>query len=164
MLSIQDILRAQTVARWNIVGVTRPQSVAEHTFNVVFLSRRLARAINIPDERIIKYALEHDLNEIVLGDIPTPTKKRALARGWDLNDLFPGGKNKVDGVELQIVEIADVMDAVHYVSQYGVGRHAAVVKERLMKTLTKRIGESIPHLRTVAWSVFRELTCGEYTI
>lgn len=164
MLNIQDILRAQTVARWNIVGVTRPQSVAEHTFNVVFLSRRLAKAIDIPDERIIKYALEHDLNETVLGDIPTPTKKRALARGWDLNDLFPGGKNKVEGVELQIVEIADVMDAVHYMSQYGVGRHATVVKERLLKTLTKRIDESAPRLRMAAWSVWRELTIGEYTI
>ena len=125
MLKIQDILRAQDIKRWTIVRTVRNQSVAEHTFNVVMIARAIAALAKIDDDEIIKFALEHDLDEILTGDIPSPTKKRARSIGVDLNKLESKGKHAMPGPEVRaVVKAADMIENLWFLVENGVGRHA----------------------------------------
>ena len=59
-------------------------SVAQHSFHVMAVVRRLAP--NCPDDGL-RFALLHDAHEIVLGDIPNPTKV-LLKRFSDVKPTF----------------------------------------------------------------------------
>ena len=59
-MNINDILLAQNIARWTIVSTIQKQSLAEHLFNVTMIARNIATEANMPDDKIIKYALDHD--------------------------------------------------------------------------------------------------------
>ncbi|MBW2637435.1 MAG: HD domain-containing protein [Deltaproteobacteria bacterium] len=124
MLKIQDILRAQDIKRWTIVRTVRQQSLAEHTFNVVMVARAIARKASLSDESIIKYALEHDLDEILTGDIPSPTKKRMRKAGIDLLKIESRGKNVPISMTMCVVKAADLIENLWFLREHGVGRHA----------------------------------------
>jgi len=68
-------------AGWQMRGVPRVESVAEHSFGVVFVAlaladviedeaRRESRARTLDLEKILLMALLHDLAEVRLGDLP----------------------------------------------------------------------------------------------
>lgn len=133
-MKINDILRASGVTRWHIVRTVRPQSLAEHTFDVVMIARAIAKIAGYDDYEIIKAALLHDLDEIVTGDIPTPSKKRARDNGWELNDLY----KSITGRELSIdeslvIQVADRLADLHWLWLHALGPHANRVYE-LMAT------------------------------
>lgn len=137
MLKIHEIMRAQNVSRWSLIATTRQQSVAEHTFNVVMLVRAMAKLMYMKDEQLIKAALEHDLDEVITGDIPSPTKATAKQLGMDLG-LMEGPKKNEDALSGQaksLLKIADIIDAVHFLDNFGTGRRAAVVQEELTDVL-----------------------------
>jgi len=126
-LQIQDLLRAGGVDRWHIVRTTQRQSLAEHTFNVVMIARAICKEAHIPDEKVIKAALEHDLDEIVYGDIPTPTKSK-LKHKVNINDLIDNTKhNDLSDTEKNIVKIADMLEACWFIHEFKTGRHAEAV-------------------------------------
>ena len=53
------------------------------------ISRRIAIEMGYDEDdvkTIMLAGLVHDLDEVITGDIPTPTKMRAKAQGVDLND------------------------------------------------------------------------------
>lgn len=131
-MKINDILRASGVTRWHIVRTVRPQSLAEHTFDVVMIARAIAKNAGYDDYEIIKAALLHDLDEIVTGDIPTPSKKRARENGWELNDLYKSitGREISDDESL-IIQIADRMADLHWLWLHALGPHANKVYELL---------------------------------
>ena len=131
-MKINDILRASGVTRWHIVRTVRPQSLAEHTFDVVMIARAIAKNAGYDDYEIIKAALLHDLDEIVTGDIPTPSKKRARENGWELNDLYKSitGREITDDESL-IIQIADRMADLHWLWLHALGPHANKVYELL---------------------------------
>lgn len=134
-LNIQDILRAQDIARWTIVNISRPQSLAEHTFNVVAIARAIATYAGVEDTNIIKYALDHDLDEIITGDIPTPAKETMKIR-----DQYAGkSKDACSQKEIAIVMIADLIEAVNYLNVHALGRHAVQVQDNLIDRLNSRI-------------------------
>lgn len=117
------------VPRWPILRVNRRQSVAEHSFYVALYAAEIAQAIGWqgPYEQLMLHALTHDLDEIVTGDINSPTK-RAMDPGarvqldawidkkmrerstvdsaWALSD--PGEQAKL------IVKLADMVEGVLY--------------------------------------------------
>lgn len=69
------------VERWAIVRTIRRQSVAEHSYFVAMMMPRLLREYGFGHrpEMIadaIEYALLHDRDEVLSGDIATPIKKR----------------------------------------------------------------------------------------
>lgn len=132
MLEIQDILRAQEVHRWNIVATIRNQSLAEHTFNVVFIARAICKEMNHPDDAVIKLALEHDLDEIVTGDIPTPTKDRMRQLGFNPDDVHGGEVKSRGGIAKAIVKAADMIEASWFIEQNAITRHAQEVKQYMM--------------------------------
>ncbi|KKN27334.1 hypothetical protein LCGC14_0865590 [marine sediment metagenome] len=125
-MKINDILRASGVTRWHIVRTVAPQSLAEHTFDVTMIARAIAKIAGYDDYEIMKAAMLHDLDEIYTGDIPTPTKVRARENGIELNDLYA----KVTGRELSynetlIIQIADKLADLYWLSMYGLGSHAS---------------------------------------
>jgi HD superfamily phosphodiesterase len=160
-MEIQDIMLAQDVKRWTIVRTIRDQSLAEHTFNVTMIARAIARKLNIDDCRIIKYALDHDLDEILTGDIPTPAKARLkISTSYD-------GKSfkECDSRESSIVAMADIIEAIAFITDNQVGRHAHTVGDYLMDRFQNRcnlIGAMDPALVEACNSVVKDLLSGKY--
>jgi hypothetical protein len=98
------------------------------------IARAIAKIAGYDDYEIIKAALLHDLDEIVTGDIPTPSKKRARDNGWELNDLY----KSITGRELSIdeslvIQVADRLADLHWLWLHALGPHANRVYE-LMAT------------------------------
>ena len=73
----KELRDASYVPRWSIVRTVRPQSVADHSFYVAVYAAQIADAIDWdgPTGMLMKYALVHDLDEILSGDIAGPAKK-----------------------------------------------------------------------------------------
>lgn len=160
-MKIQDLMLAQDVKRWTIVRTIRDQSLAEHTFNVVMISRAIAKEMNIDDTKIIKYALDHDLDEILTGDIPTPAKERLK-----INTAYDGKSFKeCDSTEASIVAMADIIEAIAFITDNQVGRHAHVVGNYLTDRYTQRcnlIGSVNPSLVKACNVVIGQLLDGKY--
>jgi putative hydrolase of HD superfamily len=59
---------------WVVRGLTDVESVADHSFGVVFVSLVLAELVGEPvnREKVLTMALVHDLPESAITDIPTP--------------------------------------------------------------------------------------------
>ena len=71
------------IKRYAGINLKRPESVAEHSYYVILLSLALVEDYNLRNpqktisvEEVMKKATLHDLEEGVLGDIPTPIKKQ----------------------------------------------------------------------------------------
>lgn len=73
-------LRASLIRRWAIIDMAREQSVAEHSFNVAMIARKIAETMGFSEEAVNKImvrALDHDWpEEIYTGDVPSPCKER----------------------------------------------------------------------------------------
>jgi 5'-deoxynucleotidase YfbR-like HD superfamily hydrolase len=141
MLTLTEILRAQNVNRWNLIATTREQSVAEHTFNVTMIVRALAKALKIDDNLLTKAAIEHDLDEVMTGDIPSPTKALARQMGMDLGKIEGAKKNcdRLMPLDKTVLKFADLLESVHFLDNFGTGHRATVVKEELMDSCSVMI-------------------------
>lgn len=138
-MDIHNILRAQYIKRWTIVHTIHQQSVAEHTFNMTMIARAICKEAGIPDEMVIKACLEHDLDEIITGDIPTPAKKLAIDKGIDLRFLHNGAKIRdMPYNEMAIVAMADLIEAAWFISENAVGRHPKWVEDIIVESLEKQ--------------------------
>lgn len=145
MLNLIDILRASHVSRWNIVNVSRHQSVAEHTFNVCMIARRLCKELDLDDEEITKAALEHDLDEVIFGDLPSPIKAELMTKGVDINSIVGHKMRDLCSRDEVILKVADLLDAILFLQDHAIGTHAAgvlsEVKERLDGYLSSAIAD-----------------------
>ncbi len=163
IMNLQDILRAQDIERWTIVNVVRKQSLAEHTFNVIAIARSLARYVGIRDENIMKYAFDHDLDEILTGDIPTPAKEMLKTK-----DAYIGkSRSRCDSIELAIVSLADSIEAIWYINIHGLGRHSVQVCDYLIDKLNKRVAlysSMSSKLEEAVGKVVRDINEGEFTL
>lgn len=82
LLEINDALsRLKEIKRagWVERGVENPESVADHSFNVVALSVILADARGLDVAEVARMAILHDLPEAVIGDL-TPSQKKEKLR------------------------------------------------------------------------------------
>lgn len=143
MLKIQDILRAGDTTRWNIVHTSKTSTVAEHQYNVAMLVREIAKRLGCPDSDLVTAALEHDLDEVIMGDIPSPTKEKARKIGIELNDLKIHQQIPLTKEQMEILKIADIMENAWFVANYGIGRHAKQVSEE-METKLHRAMSVLP--------------------
>lgn len=141
MLSLTEILRAQNVNRWNLIAVTREQSVAEHTFNVVMIARAICKKVGIDDNLMTKAAIEHDLDEVLTGDIPSPTKIKARQLELDVGKLEGAKKNcdRQSPKDKFILKFADLLESVHYLDNFGTGHRAKVVRDELKDELDVKV-------------------------
>lgn len=147
-LTIAEQMRASHVTRWHIVQTARKQSLAEHLFNVCILAVDLAGRIKWPgvmhhSEKLalMNWALRHDLIEVRTGDIPTPFKKvlKEMYGGAVMHNAESSIDNDqsglarlVAGTEIEaIVKMADMVDAIQFVTDNGLGNHSKAVLDGL---------------------------------
>ena len=174
MIKIQDVLRAGHIKRWNIINTTRQQTLAEHLFNVAMISDVLLERLHQQEYRDITlaWALMHDVPEVVCGDTPTPTKKRMEARGFDMEKIYdeidPTYKATKEtaeevnfGMPWKIVKAADLMEAIHFLTENGVGNHAKNVANTIQYKLDIHIKKYFGSNYNTLWDVFNEIMVGD---
>ena len=155
-LTLSEQLRASHVKRWQIVNTVRPQNLAEHHYNVSVIAGALVQRTKdpiyyAPKEmlRLLYWSLTHDIIEVLTGDTPTPYK-RVLKQvaGLDVIDKseevvdadYIADKNRVAGTTIEMyVELADLIEAIWFLSDHGVGAHAQQVKEGMQRELAKQV-------------------------
>jgi Predicted hydrolases of HD superfamily len=127
-MNIYDILRLQEVKRYPICHTNRDQSVAEHSYNVAMIAMELAEDWADPAMKldIITYALSHDLEEVYTGDIPSSFKRRLRIECPAVIKLLDGDKEISPDVRA-IVKLADCLEAIYYVRQFGGSRLAEII-------------------------------------
>ena len=122
-----DVMRMMVIKRWGIISMTRTQSVAEHSYNVAMMALNIynnSRRIDVSVERILTLALTHDLPEIHTGDIPMPLKTDEIKQAVKEyeNATYPqlsAYKYHCMEVELLVVKVADIMEAITYCRRYS---------------------------------------------
>ena len=158
------ICRAAHIERWSTVRTRRSQNIAEHQWAVAMLAMLICRRLNLPDSNacaVVQLAMVHDLDEVITGDIQSPTKNwlrtipgvreelEALARRIDLLAEAEQDTNKF---EREIVKCADLLEQIEFVRQEGQGRRATAayrwLSARLDETLARieagyRYGEDL---------------------
>jgi 5'-deoxynucleotidase YfbR-like HD superfamily hydrolase len=142
MLNLRQKLRASHVKRWHIVDTTRPQSVAEHSFNVALLAEEICSITNADHDfrmMVQRYAIHHDIPEVALGDLPTSVKSvfgdEALEEVEQLSKKLDPLSGMASPAIHRIVKLADLLDSVIFLAQYGVGTHAKLVRGVIKKEI-----------------------------
>ena len=111
--ALRRALTLSVVPRWSIVNTIKPQSVAEHTFNVVSIVRWLLTHYPSPGvelAELLVYALDHDALESVTGDVPA-TAKRA---GYVTENVQKRDTETPDRVK-ELVKLADILEAKWFI-------------------------------------------------
>lgn len=77
---LADLLhRWSSIRRYSQKTLLVPENVAEHTAHVAFIAMLIARELEdkypIHFKRLYELVLIHDLDEVMVGDIPRPTKE-----------------------------------------------------------------------------------------
>jgi 5'-deoxynucleotidase YfbR-like HD superfamily hydrolase len=162
MLSLRDIVRSGHVVRWNSVKHGRPQYLAEHHYMVTMIARALARRIlsidyYTPENQILlmDYCLNHDLPELLGGDLPSVSKRKLEAMLGDKADVFkqfdyeihpPLRKldKKLENTPLkEIAKLADWADAIVYIQQEGQGNYEVKITQKITNALIAALPDSI---------------------
>ena len=142
MLTLAEIMRASNVARWGIVNVSKPQSVAEHTFNVTMMVRALCKRLGVDDDVLIKAALEHDLDEVIYGDMPSPMKAEMKAKGVDVNELVGNKMRELTPQQEGILKVCDLLESVVYLKDHAIGKHAREVTVEVESRMKEYVKET----------------------
>jgi len=118
------------IPRWAIARRNRQQYLAEHSYFVTVYADQIARMIDWKGDfaELMRYALYHDLDETVTGDIPGPAKRAAWRKegieetlndvmtrkyGWDICYT----RSRATGDAKAIVSAADSIDEVCYLCE-----------------------------------------------
>jgi hypothetical protein len=162
-MQILDILLASNIKRFSIVKTIHSQSVAEHSFNVCMIARAICQIVSVEDTLIIKYALDHDLDEVFTGDLPTPAKKRLnISSGYNGKSF-----DRLNNQERVIVKLADQIDGIHFLVDNQIGRHGSIVAEDLVaryEEFCDKWRRRFPYIIEAAGDVVEQLTSGEYEV
>lgn len=149
MLNLKDLARSGHVTRWHMVRTQRQQTLAEHHYLVTMIAWAMMERIVVDEPApadllaLFNYTLRHDTPELLLGDIPTPTKRKLieLLGGEDpmaaleeaICPRFRAAKAAIADTYLaRIAKLADYADAIVFLSQEGMGSHASVVHQKLL--------------------------------
>ena len=147
-MNLGDLYRANDVKRWQIVKTLRSQSVAEHSWSVAMIAWRICDELGCEAKvvtEVIQWALVHDVAEVLTGDIATPVKVYLKKDGC--GDAFAKLEEKItDCINVgnapseqvhRIVKLADILEAVAFLNDNGIGIHAGEVRHRLEEKLTE---------------------------
>ena len=147
------------VPRWGILKTINTQSVAEHSYYVAMYADQLADVIEWggPRDKLMKYCLWHDVEEVITGDIPGPAKRammrqvegpkwvkeRMEERFGDENHINPDTEAEFDQIR-KIVKVADLIDEVLF-----------LVTETVMGN--RSVAENLTYSRDRLFSAFHDL-------
>jgi len=103
---VTDYLRhAGTVLRYHAWPTIQVQTIGEHCWQVALIYEHIFGTLSSPVEKFIRM---HDVTELVMGDIPFPTKRN----NPDLKAAFNAAEEKVLvqlGVEMPVIEPVDAI-------------------------------------------------------
>lgn len=109
------------VKRWAIVRTVRSQSVAEHSYFVAMMMPRLLREYGYTDPdfilRATEYALLHDRDEVLSGDIATPVKKRIQSGVFDVVAEEFGLVVEADEAVKVATKVLDLFEAALFLAE-----------------------------------------------
>ena len=121
--------------RWGHSHCNKPESVLEHTGFVSVYALALAYKYEADLATVLEYAIVHDMEEVIVGDIPTPTKydNKGITEqinlisdraAMEISDdvLFgkmysPWKNSKSNTLEGSIIRIADSAAVVYKIKQ-----------------------------------------------
>jgi hypothetical protein len=168
--SIKDQLRIQVVKRWHIVSTSNTQTVADHTCGVMLLGRLMISEMDsaAPSElyRIFyEIALNHDILEVLTGDIPSPAKKALAIKDIEIvtRDEFTGNLTLVNMAH-DILKICDLMESVLWIGKWKVGDQGLDCYMFLRGKLEERISALPESMRLAAASVWTNAAWGNETL
>lgn len=124
-MEIIDQLRMSQTKRYGICHTHRHQSVAEHSFGVLLITMHLTDGLRDRElaEEANKYAILHDAEEVYTGDIPSSFKRVLRQHAPNIGVILDGHKSTIDEVAA-IVKLADYLEAIYYLREYGGSRLA----------------------------------------
>lgn len=133
-MNLKEQLRMAQVKRYPICFTNRDQSVAEHSFGVMLITMELCKYIDDREvmDCALAYALTHDQDEVFTGDIPSPFKRELRAKcpaNCPAVTEHSDPRCPVPAVVKAIVKLADNLEAIHYLNEYGGSRFAGEVLE-----------------------------------
>lgn len=168
-MKLSDKLRAQYVQRWTTVHLTHRQSLAEHSFNVALIAMELSSIVfgdydELFSNQVLYYAITHDLDEVITGDIPSPTKRRLIDFCPEIENIL-GTANAPNSLTeyssemvANIVKIADIIESAFQVKQHGDGIHARQVADDMSNIMAAAISKlKDESLRNAAWGIWHSL-------
>jgi hypothetical protein len=147
---LADLYRLGTTYRWQVVHLSKKQTVAEHSYFTTVLFMRFAEICflnNLSKWKGLEYALLHDADEAWSGDIPGPLKAFMdvdLPLDRMLRDWAPkADKATVPGLVAALVKLADLVEAAKYLHKYGDNDHAIHVYTKYRKRIDEFLDEVV---------------------
>jgi 5'-deoxynucleotidase YfbR-like HD superfamily hydrolase len=139
-LGLGDVLRADSVKRWQIVDILKDQSLAEHTYGVAMIAIELAKRLGADQSRALFAAVLHDMPEVITGDIPTPVKEVLAVRDRideiEKEIYFSGVNLNTFEDVAHIVKQADLLESCWFLRhRRGLGPHPTSVYNKLVDRL-----------------------------
>ena len=169
-LTLADLARSGHVTRWHSVRTSRDQTLAEHHYMVTRISNRLAKDILGPDLddsgllKIMEYASLHDTPELLMGDLPSPLKRHIEHISGENNpikaienEIAPWLTEMKESIRrtnpeyLLIVKLADIMDALVFITDEGIGAHAKKVIQILQGMLAEKLRQAEKDFPKYSW-------------
>lgn len=167
-LSFEERLRTAHVTRWQIVRTAKQQSLAEHLYLVRVITLEFAKCVGFGDkdtDLAEQWALEHDVPEVRTGDLATPVKiamREAVPQcdpirniELQMSDSYRDLYNEVKVTSPHVralVKMADILEAVVFLTVEGMGPHAASVKRELWQRFCDEIAEAKCKWPIYPWS------------
>lgn len=131
LTALAERLEALPRSGWLFSGVTSPENVAAHSFNVAMVAMLLADQVGADPGRCVQLALLHDLAEAQTTDIPGPAKAELVRPGAEKNILLRLTEglpnltplveelNAGTSLEARVVKAADYIQMVQKACQYA---------------------------------------------
>lgn len=159
-MTLGEKLRLMQVKRYPITHTNRDQSVAEHSFNVLLIATELAGVTGNPVliNAVMRYAVDHDMEEVYTGDIPSSFKRQLRAKCPEVVSVLDNGFDAPSMVKA-IVKLADCIEAIYYLREFGGSRLSETVKRDILANFKNICDNSeapedvINKARKLAWNL-----------
>lgn len=107
LIFIEEVGKLKLIDRtgWKMMGISNPESVAEHSYRVSVLAMVISDLMGLNTEKIIKMSLIHDISESRIGDIDFIANKYIDVKNSEekaISDIF---SNLPDALERKYIEI-----------------------------------------------------------